>query len=254
MLHATHTCLWCKPVQLLHVIFDFVHSYSASKLSPVVWRSCVHTICLFTLTFTHILLKAGDNYDRDEDHLALFLELLGKIPRRVRLFALLFLDMRCSPYWQHPISRPPLHLPHTSSSLTHTKHCFLLLSYLVLFWLQSLYSSLPAHASLTHLHCVSMRHAPQAYEKGKYSDYYFRSSGSLRHITKLRYWPLERVLSEKYQLPLHEVCACVKPLSYILSAATHLSHHSMRYTSPSHQPHTSTHTGARSCVLPGANA
>jgi serine/threonine-protein kinase SRPK3 len=27
--------------------------------------------------------RAGDNYDRDEDHLALFIELLGKMPRRV---------------------------------------------------------------------------------------------------------------------------------------------------------------------------
>ena len=28
--------------------------------------------------------RAGEDYDRDEDHLALFIELLGRIPRRVR--------------------------------------------------------------------------------------------------------------------------------------------------------------------------
>ena len=27
--------------------------------------------------------RAGDDYDRDEDHLALFIELIGKIPRKV---------------------------------------------------------------------------------------------------------------------------------------------------------------------------
>ena len=27
--------------------------------------------------------RAGDDYDRDEDHLALFIELVGKIPRKV---------------------------------------------------------------------------------------------------------------------------------------------------------------------------
>jgi serine/threonine-protein kinase SRPK3 len=27
--------------------------------------------------------RSGDNYDRDEDHLALFMELLGRIPKKV---------------------------------------------------------------------------------------------------------------------------------------------------------------------------
>ena len=31
--------------------------------------------------------KAGHNYDRDEDHLALFIELLGSIPKRVRFIS-----------------------------------------------------------------------------------------------------------------------------------------------------------------------
>ena len=29
--------------------------------------------------------RSGDNYDKDEDHLALFIELLGKIPKNVAL-------------------------------------------------------------------------------------------------------------------------------------------------------------------------
>lgn len=65
--------------------------------------------------------RSGDNYDRDEDHLALFIELLGKLPRRV-------------------------------------------------------------------------------YEKGKYAKDYFNRNGELRHIKKLKFWPLDRVLVEKYRL------------------------------------------------------
>mmetsp|Transcript_23744 Transcript_23744/g.45235 ORF Transcript_23744/g.45235 Transcript_23744/m.45235 type:complete len:684 (-) Transcript_23744:144-2195(-) len=63
--------------------------------------------------------RSGDNYDRDEDHLALFMELLGRIPKKVAL-------------------------------------------------------------------------------GGKYSRDFFNRHGELRHIRKLRFWPLERVLVEKY--------------------------------------------------------
>eukprot|EP00955_Chlamydomonas_euryale_P090453 364544-Chlamydomonas_euryale.AAC.1 len=51
----------------------------------------------------------------------------------------------------------------------------------------------------------------QVYDKGKYSNYYFRSNGNLRHISRLRYWPLDRVLSEKYGLPADEVRTCPTP-------------------------------------------
>ena len=36
---------------------------------------------------------------------------------------------------------------------------------------------------------------------GKYSREYFNRQGELRHIRSLRFWPLERVLIEKYAMP-----------------------------------------------------
>jgi serine/threonine-protein kinase SRPK3 len=42
--------------------------------------------------------RAGEDYDRDEDHLALFIELLGRIPRRVR-------GGRCG--WTRQLLAPP---------------------------------------------------------------------------------------------------------------------------------------------------
>jgi hypothetical protein len=41
----------------------------------------------------------------------------------------------------------------------------------------------------------------QVYERGRYSRDYFRRNGELRHIKRLRFWPLDRVLTDKYQLP-----------------------------------------------------
>ncbi|CAM6124628.1 unnamed protein product [Calypogeia fissa] len=63
--------------------------------------------------------RSGDDFDRDEDHLALMMELMGRMPRKTAL-------------------------------------------------------------------------------GGKYSRDYFNRHGELRHIRKLRYWPLDRVLAEKY--------------------------------------------------------
>ena len=40
---------------------------------------------------------------------------------------------------------------------------------------------------------------------GKYAKDFFTRQGELRHIKKLRFWPLERVLTEKYDLPRDEV-------------------------------------------------
>ncbi|KAH7512076.1 hypothetical protein FEM48_Zijuj12G0052100 [Ziziphus jujuba var. spinosa] len=62
---------------------------------------------------------SGDNYDRDEDHLALMMELLGMMPRKIAL-------------------------------------------------------------------------------GGRYSRDYFNRYGDLRHIRRLRFWPLQKVLIEKY--------------------------------------------------------
>lgn len=40
---------------------------------------------------------------------------------------------------------------------------------------------------------------------GKYAREFFNRQGELRHIKRLRYWPLENVLIEKYDLTKHEV-------------------------------------------------
>lgn len=64
--------------------------------------------------------RSGDDFDRDEDHLALMMELLGRMPRKVAL-------------------------------------------------------------------------------SGKFSRDYFNRHGDLRHIRRLRYWPLDNVLMEKYE-------------------------------------------------------
>ncbi|KAJ6508062.1 kinase-like domain-containing protein [Mycena vulgaris] len=42
---------------------------------------------------------------------------------------------------------------------------------------------------------------------GKYSSGFFNRKGELRHISKLRFWPLDRVLHEKYFLPKPEADA-----------------------------------------------
>lgn len=65
---------------------------------------------------------SGDNFDRDEDHLALMMELLGMMPRKIAL-------------------------------------------------------------------------------GGRYSRDFFNRHGDLRHIRRLRFWPLNKVLEEKYNFP-----------------------------------------------------
>ncbi|XP_073221688.1 uncharacterized protein [Cicer arietinum] len=77
-------------------------------------------IC-FELTTGDVLFDphSGDNYDRDEDHLALMMELLGMMPRKIAL-------------------------------------------------------------------------------GGRYSRDFFNRYGDLRHIRRLRFWPLTKVLTEKY--------------------------------------------------------
>ena len=47
----------------------------------------------------------------------------------------------------------------------------------------------------------------RVWSAGKYSKDFFTRHGELRHIKKLRFWPLDRVLVEKYHLPDDEVRA-----------------------------------------------
>ncbi|KAG1652904.1 hypothetical protein FOA52_015926 [Chlamydomonas sp. UWO 241] len=81
--------------------------------------------------------RAGENYDRDEDHLALFVELLGKMPRKV-------------------------------------------------------------------------------YERGKHATTYFNRNGELRRIKRLKFWPLEEVLAEKYKMGVEEAASLASFLKPML--------------------------------------
>ena len=50
---------------------------------------------------------------------------------------------------------------------------------------------------------------------GKLSREFFTRHGTLRHIRKLRHWPLDRVLAEKYEMPAAEARDPVKyPAKY----------------------------------------
>ena len=100
---------------------------------PALWRvgpvGKAGTHCCIPLFFIHspaTSLRAPCLRCRDEDHLALFMELLGPMPRRV-------------------------------------------------------------------------------WGSGKLSREFFTRHGTLRHIRKLRHWPLDRVLAEKYEVPAAEV-------------------------------------------------
>ncbi|KAK9852127.1 hypothetical protein WJX84_008536 [Apatococcus fuscideae] len=72
--------------------------------------------------------RSGRDYDRDEDHLALFIELLGKMPKKIS-------------------------------------------------------------------------------GNGSFSKDFFNRHGELRHIKSLRFWPLDKVLTEKYNMPEAEAVA-----------------------------------------------
>lgn len=69
----------------------------------------------------------------------------------------------------------------------------------------------PAHAAhpLTPF-CPQMiellDHIPRSVAtQGRYAREVFSREGRLRHIHRLNYWPLDRVLEEKYKLPQAEV-------------------------------------------------
>lgn len=79
--------------------------------------------------------RQGEDYDRDEDHIAQFIELIGKVPKKV-------------------------------------------------------------------------------YQNGKYAKKYFTRDGSLKHISKLKFWPIEEVLREKYgfdQQDAEDAAAFLRP-------------------------------------------
>ncbi|KDR71391.1 hypothetical protein GALMADRAFT_144070 [Galerina marginata CBS 339.88] len=67
---------------------------------------------------------------------------------------------------------------------------------------------------------------------GKYSHEFFNRKGELRHINKLRYWPLESVLHDKYLFPKHDADALASFLTPMLrlhpdrrAKASELTHH-----------------------------
>ncbi|PPQ84556.1 hypothetical protein CVT25_007638 [Psilocybe cyanescens] len=67
---------------------------------------------------------------------------------------------------------------------------------------------------------------------GKYSHEFFNRKGELRHINKLRYWPLESVLHDKYLFPKTEADALASFLTPMLrlhpdkrAKASELRHH-----------------------------
>ncbi|CAI5960272.1 unnamed protein product [Closterium sp. NIES-64] len=84
--------------------------------------------------------RSGHDFDRDEDHLALMMELIGRIPKKIAL-------------------------------------------------------------------------------GGKYSRDFFSRNGELRHIRRLKFWPLDRVLTEKYDLPPAEATSLASFLTPMLDFA-----------------------------------
>jgi len=51
-----------------------------------------------------------------------------------------------------------------------------------------------------------LQHIPrQVATAGRYAREYFTREGRLRHIHRLHYWPMDKVLVEKYKLPEGEV-------------------------------------------------
>ena len=112
--------------------------------------------------------RSGDNYDRDEDHLALMQELCGRMPKRLAL-------------------------------------------------------------------------------GGKYSRDFFNRQGELRHIRKLRMWPLDRVLQEKYGFASGAAKAMGAFLEPLLAFAPEQRATAQQVTSTPPQQAASTHTFFFSC-------
>lgn len=135
--------------------------------------------------------RSGDKWDRDEDHLALFIELLGRMPRKVG--------------WKAGRGRG---LPGRggAEALGAMAAC---MAWECGQWgvcvSQVWWGADHAIPASTLIVDTSGRPRTQVYEKGKFSRDYFNRNGELRHIKKLRFWPLDRVLVEKYKLSEEEV-------------------------------------------------
>lgn len=139
-------------------------------------------VCVFVCMFACVcVLACAMGYERDEDHLAQFIELLGHMPRKVCVFVLIcacscvllvcMFACVCVCLCAYAYAYESTCFPHpTSSSPNPTQKS--------------------SKSSLNH----------QVYERGRYSRDYFRRNGELRHIKRLRFWPLDRVLTDKYQV------------------------------------------------------
>lgn len=66
------------------------------------------------------------------------------------------------------------------------------------------HTHMPLHLRLQMIELL--QHIPRhVATHGRHAAEYFTPDGRLRHIHTLNYWPLERVLAEKYRMPQEEV-------------------------------------------------
>ncbi|KAI9530821.1 hypothetical protein NQZ68_000312 [Dissostichus eleginoides] len=110
---------------------------------------------------------SGEDYSRDEDHLALMIELLGKIPRHYAL---------SGKYSQEYFTKRAAAHYGTGSCPDHIALIIELLG------------TVPRKLIMS----------------GKYSKDFFTKKGDLKHITKLKPWGLLEVLVDKYEWPREE--------------------------------------------------
>lgn len=120
--------------------------------------------------------RAGENYERDEDHLALMIELLGA-----------FIDAYI--YWTGWMGGTDLTC--VAASLTY-----------------------PLYAP--HHHTATGKYPKKLCTGGKRSRDFFNRKGELKHIQGLKFWGLEDVLAEKYRLARPDAAAAAAFLLPIL--------------------------------------
>lgn len=123
----------------------------------------------------------GSRYTKDDDHMAQIMELMGEVPKSLSLggkYSSEFFNRRgaCESSFLLPPSSP--HIPPSSISI----HPFL-------------------HPSMT---------------KSRLLIYDAPPTGELRHISKLRFWPLDLVLHDKYLFPKPEADALAAFLTPML--------------------------------------
>ncbi|KAI2661694.1 SRSF protein kinase 1 [Labeo rohita] len=128
---------------------------------------------------------SGEDYSRDEDHLALIIELLGYIPRHYALsgkFSQEYFSRKGTPVRKSPALREGFEgkRGHPAAPLTAQPYHIALIIELL--------GAVPRKLMLT----------------GKYSKEFFTKKGDLKHITKLKPWGLLDVLMDKYEWPREE--------------------------------------------------